>query len=360
MSTPQSQPSNRNRRILKIVVQLVGFAGALILLGWCVNMAFASENREQLALLQEASLGQILALLGLSSLTLILNGLIFWITLSPVRRLRCGDVVAVNALAIFLNYLPFKIGAITRVVIHNRRDKVPLLTIGAWFIAIGIIMLASIGSVIATSIWRPSIDLVWVGGVLITIMLAMTGIVGLSRVFEGQRGLDRLHRMLDPLHLKPIQAMFGTALFKDLHAGFIMLAAAGPVGATMVMRLADLTTQAARFLIAATVLGVVISPGEAVLLAAMYFVIGSLSPVGMLGTREGATTGLAAALAIAESEQFVLVALLVTATEGIVNIAGAGLGLAWLRPDRLLRLRNQPVAEPATQPSGTAPDSETS
>lgn len=355
-----TSPSNRNRKVIRIVVQLLGFAGALLLLGWCVNLAFASENREQLSRLGEASPGQILALLGLSSLTLILNGLIFWMTLCPVQRLRSCDVIAVNAIAIVLNYVPFKLGAITRIIIHNRRDKVPLLTIGAWFIAIGIIMLTSIGSVILTSLWRPSIDLVWGVSLILTLLLAMACIVGVSCIFEGQRGLDRMHRMLDPLHLKPVQAMFRTDLFKDLHAGFVMLGAAGPVGATIVMRIADLATQAARFLIAATILGVVISPEDAILLAAMYFVIGSLSPVGMLGTREGATTGLAAVLAIADSEQFALVALLVTATEAIVNIAGAGLGVAWLRPDRLLRLRSQPTAGPAISPGDTAPDSETS
>ena len=55
----------------------------------------------------------------------------------------------------------------------------------------------------------------------------------------------------------------------------------------------------------------------------------------MLGTREGGVVGLAGLLGI--SGGILPVTLLVGATEAVVNLAGAALGVAWLRPDRLLR-----------------------
>jgi hypothetical protein len=65
-----------------------------------------------------------------------------------------------------------------------------------------------------------------------------------------------------------------------------------------------------------------------------------LTPVGMLGTREGGTMGAVAAMlgmSIEEVSPFAGVLLLVTGSESIVLVALAGLSIIWLRPDRLIR-----------------------
>ena len=72
----------------------------------------------------------------------------------PVQRLRTLDVVAVNAIATLLNYLPFKLSVISRIVIHNRRDGVPLGKIVGWLAAVGVGGVISFGPVALVSLWH--------------------------------------------------------------------------------------------------------------------------------------------------------------------------------------------------------------
>ncbi|HRQ74272.1 MAG TPA: hypothetical protein PLU35_14715, partial [Phycisphaerales bacterium] len=142
-------PNARRKPYLRLAVQGLGFVAGLVLLGWCVRAALSPENREQLSKLGDAPAWAVAALLGLSVASVALNGLAFWCALLPARRLHASDVIATNALATFLNYLPFKLSAISRVVIHNRRDRVPLLTIGGWFGAVLGVMVVSLAPLVA-------------------------------------------------------------------------------------------------------------------------------------------------------------------------------------------------------------------
>lgn len=335
-------PSSRSRRrTLRLAVQVLGFLIGLGVLGWCAAEALSGKNAAQLDRLGDASPGQIAALIALSGGSLLLNGLIFWALLLPVRRLRVADTLATNALATFLNYLPFKLSAISRVVIHNRRDRVPLLIIGAWFVGIGVTVLTSLGPLLAVSLWRERIDAVWLGTAALGVLAAFGATVLVARTLAGERGLARLHRLIDPLAPAQLQRWLRSDLFVRLHAGLGILASPAGVGAATALRLADTGVQAARFVVAADVVGHELPYSQALLAAAAYFLVGILSPVGMLGLREGAATGLAGALAFTSGESFAVITLLVSATESIVNLAGAAIGLAWLRPDRLLRLRGE-------------------
>jgi hypothetical protein len=112
---------------VRLCVQALGFVLALVLLGWCIRAALSEENREQLERLGNASAGQVLLLLGLSAATLLLNGLLFWVTLRPVQRVPVVDHLATNALATFLALLPFKLGTLVRVAINTQ----PVLCIAA-------------------------------------------------------------------------------------------------------------------------------------------------------------------------------------------------------------------------------------
>ncbi|VAX41234.1 hypothetical protein MNBD_PLANCTO03-956, partial [hydrothermal vent metagenome] len=160
-STPPLPTRSTTGRVLRLLFQGAGFVIGLALLGWCVRVALSPENREQLAKLSEASLGQVAALLGLSATTLLLNGVFFWITLRPVKRVPLVDHVAINALCTFLAFLPFKIGALTRVAINNRRDGVPILTIGAWYGCMFAVMLAAYLPAMGASMWRGGVDGLW-------------------------------------------------------------------------------------------------------------------------------------------------------------------------------------------------------
>lgn len=334
----------RRRKKTGAIVQVAGFVAALALLGWCVAEALSPENREQLAKLSGASAGQVVGLLGLSVLTVTINGLIFWIVVRPVRRIPVSDVIATNALATFLAYLPFKLSVISRFVVHSRRDGVPVLTIGAWLAACGVMFVATLGPVLAVSLWRRGIDSWWWSGSVVGVVICAAAVLAVARAFRGDGGLARLHHLTDPLKIGLVNRALRTERFRHLHDGFEMLACPWAVFGAAGLRVMDVVVVSSRFLIAAAVLGVDLSWQDAGLMGATYFVIGVISPVGALGTREGGTLALASAVGIGAAAAdaggaLATVILFVTGTESVVLIGGAGFAVAWLRADRLLRGR---------------------
>lgn len=346
-----AEPAGPPRRALRLVLQGLGFLIGLALLGWCVQAALSPENREQLVKLSEASAGQVGLLLTLSAATLAINGLVFWSTLEPVRKLPLADVLATNALCTFLAYLPFKLGAVTRIAIHNRRDRVPLLTIGAWFGAMLAVMIIAYGPVAGASLWRREVDAAWwaagLGGA--AALAALTVLI--ARPFAGADGLARLHRLFGPL---PVAARLArTDRFAQLHTGAAMLACPKAVAISSMLRLLDAGVLAARFVVSGFIVGIAFGWEEAVLVASAYYLIGVVSPFGVLGAREAGAVWLAGALGLAanagQSPQEVarsltVLTLFITGTESVVLLAGAAAGVAWLRPDRLLRAPAEPRA----------------
>ena len=332
--------------LLRVAIQIVGFAIGLGLLAWCVDLAMSEENREQLQRLSEASPLRVAALFALSFATIVLNGLIFHRTLAPVRRLRAVDVLAVNAVASFLNYLPFKASVISRFVIHNRRDRVPIAQIGAWLAAVAIGGLIAFGPFVLVSLWRDEMGAAWIAGGVAGVIGLAAATIALARRFSGDDGRRRLERLADALHLPMRTRVLRSRFFADAHSGLAMLADPVAVGVVAALRLADLAVQTARFLIAAELLDIALSPGQALLFALVYFFIGVVTPFGMLGTREGGTVGIAVLVGMSKTgyEAFAAVPLLVTATEAMVSLTLAGIAIAWLRPDRLLRLPAGPDA----------------
>jgi hypothetical protein len=338
-------------RLLRVAIQIVGIAAGVASLWWCISQALSAKNREQLQHLAEAPRSLILALAGLSLATLITNGLIFWTALCPVRRLRIPDMLAANALCTFLGYVPLKAGALMRVIIHNRRDHVPVPTIGAWFVALLVEIVVAFVPAVGATIWLGRIDGRWaaltIGGIAV-----LGGLVVLvARRFRGPEGLERWSAIFRPI--PAIRRLTTTRFWSQLHAGFDMLASPWAVFGVAALRVIDLSTFAARFLVAAAILDVPLSPAQAIPVALAYFLIGVVSPSGLAGLREGGVALLfgslfaAAGMSTADANrQFAGLALLVTAIEAIAFLAGGAIGLAWLRPDRLLRPRDAGITAP--------------
>ncbi len=345
--TPDTpSPTKSSRSAIGVIVQIVGFAIGIVLLGWAVRMALRPENREQLAKLSDATPGELMLLLILAALSVGFNGIIFWVVLNPVHKIRATDVIATNAIATFLAYLPFKLSVVARFVIHNRRDKVPVLTIGAWIIAEAILMAAVLGPLILTSVWLKEVNAVWWVVSLIGVLVCTIVGSALSRQLAGDVGLTRISR------IGIGEKLSGSDAFSRIHSGFEML---GHPRATLIanaFRLIDIITFALRFYVAARVLELPISMQDALLLGATYFIIGAASPAGMLGTREAGTIGIAElvgissnALSETESGQVPIAAtvLFVTAVEAIVNLGCAGFGIAWLKARKPLDPEGQPA-----------------
>ena len=331
-------PDQKSRSLVKITIQLVGFGLGLAMLGWCAREALKPGNREQLAKLGEAGAGPVLLIFACSLLTLLINGLIFWVLLLPERRLKISDTLATNAFTTMLSYLPFKISVVARVALHNRREGVPVLLIASWFGAVGAVILVSLGPVSLASLWRKGVDPLWWiasgGGVI----FCTGGLLLVAGLFAGDRGLSRVHAIADRLKLGVLDRFVRTDSFKHLHAIFGMLAHPPAVIGATLLRLSDIGVLTVRFMVAAAIVGVSLEWEQGVLFASTFFMIGLISPFGMLGTREAGSLGVAGLLGFSGAgESLAVVVLVVSATESLVYLLAGVAGGVWIRPDRLLR-----------------------
>jgi hypothetical protein len=175
------QDQKQRGRGVKVAVQLVGFAIGIALLWWCVHLALSPENREQLENLRDAPSRMIAGLLVLSLTTFMLNGFMLWVVLLPTRRLRLTQVLAVNALATLLAYLPFKMSVLSRFVLHNRRDGMPIMRIGAWLAAFLVITLATMGPFVVASVLIGEMNAAWFAIACGLLALSYGSLIGLSR-----------------------------------------------------------------------------------------------------------------------------------------------------------------------------------
>ncbi len=324
-----SEPASR--RWPGLLARGLGFVICLGLLGWAGREALSPENREQLIRLREAPVWAVVSLFALSLASVVLGGAAFWASLTPVRRISFRDVQAVNAIAMLLAY-SMKLGAIARVLLHARRDGVPLFLMGAWFLAVLTSIFAATGPMAGAALLSPRLgDAWWVVG-LVGVVLTYAAIVGLAIPFRGENGLARLHRLLDPLAVGPLRKALRSARFAQLHSAMTMLACPRTMAIVGVLRTTDVVTQASRFGLSAWVVEYRTTPAEAVAISSGAFAIQILSPFGVLGAREAGTIAIADALGAqgADPGRAAIVALLVVASEALVLLGAVGLGAVWL------------------------------
>ncbi|MBL8765046.1 MAG: flippase-like domain-containing protein [Phycisphaerae bacterium] len=330
VTAPAAAPAgdrSGGRALARTLIQLLGFGVGVLLLVWAARTALKPEYREQLTRLASApweGLG-LLALLCVA--TVVLNGLVFRATLAPVRLLPAGDMIAVNALSTTLSYLPFKLSLIVRVLIHMRRHGLPLLVIGSWFAAVIAGFGASYLPALGASLWLRRVDALWFAVLLAGCAGAVAAIVLGARFMGRGRVWERLTALAPARVLPPAAA-------EKLRSALVMLADARAVTLTVGLRLTDLFVQSARFYVAGRLVGQPVPAGDAVLAAATFFVIQSLSPAGILGAREAGTIGL---FNLLHSPTMAVVTLAVSAVEALVNLVFATGAAAYLRLDRVLR-----------------------
>lgn len=323
---------------LRLAFQVMGFLIGIGLLGWCVRLALSEDNRESLEKLADAPPGSLAALLGLSVVGVVANGLIFWGALMPVRRLRPLDVVATNALATFLANLPFKIGLLARIAIHNRRDKVPMAMIFGWFGAVTVTLVITSASLLAAGAMRRVLGGFTIPAALVLMVLLSVALVVIARRLSGERGHRRLSRLIGRVGGRRALRLARSQVMREVHMGLDMLASGWWVAFVVSFRMIDFTSQAWRWVVAGELVGNPIDADDGLLIAGGHFLAGALSPVGMLGFREGAAMGTAGLLGL-DARGFATIALLVAGAELVVVIAASGLAIAWLRLDRVLRAR---------------------
>lgn len=364
-----SEPIGTPRPWRTRVIQLVGFLIGIALLAYVVRLALNEDNREGLRQLGEASPASIAALLAVTAIGLTASGVQFWLVLRPIRRLNPLDVLSTNYIAILLSYLPFKLSVMFRLAIHKGRDGIPLAIIGPWFGAIGIVLLIPTLPIVILADVRPVLDAIGLATVAGMTVLLTAATATLATRFGQGRGLARARALADRQPIGIIKRLVRSETFERFDESLGMLASFRHGLLLMSIRVIDIAAFAGRFYIVSRMLGEPMDFGACVIASAVYFFIGVFSPIGSLGAREAGTAG---AFALFNSigldlssgidhEQVAVISVVVTGAELLVSLTTAALGIAWLRPDRLLRApknKTQPTthAETATpNPTESAP-----
>lgn len=298
------------------MVQALGAIVGVGLFVWALRLAFTPENQDAVRRLLDAPLGLILAMAALNVATIVVNGLCFWITARPVRPVPASSAILTNAVCSMLAFLPFKISAITRVYLHHTRDGVPLRSMIPWMVGYGLTAIAAFGPIVAAAAFAPRLGGAWLPLGVAGALACTTAGVGMARL------ADRRLPLLRALSLG------STVVVRDAR---VMLAACA-------LRLGDLAIQAGRFLVAAQAMGFALSAERAALDASIYFLIGSASPGGVLGFREGGLAWLGEVFSVdnAAAEQIALLALAVTGAEAATFAVLAVIAAGVMRLDRLV------------------------
>ncbi|MCA9312096.1 MAG: flippase-like domain-containing protein [Phycisphaerales bacterium] len=298
----------------RIAIQVLGFLICLGLLGFTIHLATTGDNAQQFRTMLQAPPGWLLALLACSGLSIVLNGLMFWVVLLPHRRLNAVDVVATNAIATFMALLPFKLGLLVRGLIHHRRDQVPFKLLLGWFAAMSALGLAVVLPMGAAGLWRGRVDTWWwVVAIAGPLLCTGTGVV-CGRLAGRFPILSRL-------------SMGADMIVRDVPT----------VVRHYLIRMMDVALLAGRFLIAGHILGHDMTLDQAILVGTTYFLLSVLAPTGTLGAREAGTAG----IGLVQGLDVAGVALLVSVAETLAAGALGGAGAWRLRLDRLLARRNR-------------------
>jgi len=313
---------------MSVAFQLVGFAISIALFLWVIRQATSEENAESLERLRNAAVGPVLGLLALTAASVLLNGLIFWVTVRPLRKLDPVGVVGVNAIATFLSILPFKIGFLSRALIHRSRDGMPIIDLASWFISVSLLGMSVFVPLGVISLWRGELDGVWWAASGASIVFACVAAVVLGRLSQKHAWLAKL----------------------SLGSWRIVMHPSAVISSTT-FRLMDVAALGGRFLVAASIIGQPISFAEAGKHGTAFYLISVLSPAGVLGFRETASERLG--MVSDAAEQFALIALLVTFAEILVAGGLALAAAAYLRVDKLLlgQRTKKPLPEEGASPA---------
>lgn len=339
-------------------LQIGGWLIGLALLAWCVWGALNEKNRAQLDNLRHADPLDVATLLGLSLLSLLINGTIFWSALKPRQTINFLDTQATNGLATLIALLPFKLSIALRFFVHNRKHGLPLTLILAWFGAVTLGISAATNPQFFVGLYYLNHNQALDTQAAALVSGALLGSYGvlllLAKLFAGPQRLAAVQAFADR-SLPGFLARFARSnTASNLHAGLDMLASPPWLAVVMLGRTLDLFLISARMKIASTVLGVPLPWTDALVLGPMHYLIGTFSPTGSLGTREAGTVGFASYLHNgADFSRYTPTMLLVLASEVPVQIAVALWAIFRLRPHRLSRV-DPPL--PSTDAPGPGPD----
>lgn len=300
----------------RVALQSAGALLAFGLLVWALTLALSEKNQASLDQLRQADAWRVAQVIGLSAVSVGLSGLLFWVVARPERRVPLASASAANAIAMGLGLVPFKMGMVARVLIHHRRDGMAFKDIVGWVAAIAALSVVTLVPLALAGVWRRDLDALWwivgVGGVCLGHGI---GIV------VGRAAASR-----------PVLARVSLGSWRFVRHG-------SGVWSHGVIRLVDLALLGVRFWLVASMSGLALSMGDAMLFGVVYITLVVGSPFGRIGFAEMAVAGVATALGH-DAEHLALVAITVTAAEAITSICLAAVSFVYIRPDRLMARRS--------------------
>ncbi|MCA9294230.1 MAG: hypothetical protein KDA20_10490 [Phycisphaerales bacterium] len=319
------EPGRKGSKALQAVGAVVGLG----LLVWAVSLVFSAGNAEARSRLAQAHASDVALLAAATCIGVLIVGLTFWLTLLPLRRISLLHVTTINALAIFMVALPFKLGFVARVFLHHRLDGMNFKLIFSWIGAMTALGAAGFVPLAAVSLWRGEVDGLWwlsLGALLIA--THGTGLL-VSKWTKGGAMSGRLSRLIlhaDDMTSRPVVVVMHGA-----------------------SRLGEMAQLAWRFSIAgAIILGTPLEAGQAIILASTFVFLSVVAPIGALGVREWGVTLVGTAVGL-EREPVMTLTLLVTFSELAVSGVMALIGCAIVRPWRRLDSTDQGVTGDLSQ-----------
>jgi hypothetical protein len=303
----------------RLIIQAIGAAIGITLLWWALHLARSGDNAQAIERLKEAPPAKVAVMLGLSALSLILNGVMFWLTLLPLKRIPAGETVAANCIATNLSILPFKLSLIVRSLVHIRKHGVSWKQMAAWYAAFGGLTLGTMAIVASLMYWwarkGKGIDLT----LLVLIALGLAAFMGV--VHLGGRMIPLVAKAFPKLGMLSLGAE-KIAMTPGVVAGHIGL------------RVLDLLTYGLRFWIAASIVGLDLKFAQAIQVGSINMTLRAVAPAGTLGFTEAGTAALGSLMGL-EPDTLALLALMYTAGEFMASLPLAIAAWIWLAPHKL-------------------------
>lgn len=336
-STPTSSITpGVSRSRTRMALQVFGFVLGLAALAYCIYLVVSNPTYlQQLARLGAAPAWLLAALFALSAAATATSAMVFRATLKPVRIITIADGLAINAFCTLLGNVPFKLSLIARIVLHKTRHHLALGTILSWLAGTALVIVISLAPALAATLWIREVNAGWwVMTVAGTIALGVVCVLLARRFAPAERWASFTHSLPAPL-----ERLAHIPFAIKLQHGLRTVASPWAMAEALCWRGMDLAAQVIRFWLVAQALGVEMTWAQCMIAATSYFFIQSASPTGALGAREGLT----AAILTAAGAHAITVVLAVSVIESITNIFLGVAGGAYLRVDRLLLSRNQPL-----------------
>ena len=182
----------------RAALQVAGFAFGSALVLWVVKGALevaADPSRTGIVdAVRAAWQSRPLLVVGLAAttlLSLVIDGALFWLVLLPVRRLGFMEIQWLTMVTATSNFFPVRLGIPVRYSYALLANRMPFAEATAWFVAVTLVILVSLGAITVATAAFPSPGAGWIA-------LVVAGIGAGWFAFRHAAALGPVARRLGP------------------------------------------------------------------------------------------------------------------------------------------------------------------